>query len=292
MHDLERTCAGYAQGFLTASSEPRRDVSGIGCQHEKSGLAAVSFGDGLTSGKGPVVPGLTQGPGASRPSLVPAWRAGQVTGAVVVVDVLRAFTTAAYAFAAGAQRIWLVGSVEEALAVKAARPGTLAMGSDWGRRVPGFDFSNSPVEVARADLTGCDIVQRTSAGTRGVVRATAATRRWCASLVCASATAAAVNASGLGEPSYVISGWFDKEHPGEDDVQTARLIERVRRSQPLAAERTVAAILGSSQAAVTSALGLGNADPRDVELATRIDAFDFAMEAEWSPAGLVLKIHC
>ena len=210
---------------------------------------------------------------------------------MVVVDVLRAFTTAAYAFAAGAHRIWLVASVEEALAVKAARPGTLAMGSDWGRRVPGFDFSNSPVELSGADLSGCDIVQRTSAGTRGVVQATAATRRWCASLVCASATAAAVQASRLGDPSYVISGWFDADHPGEDDVQTAQLIERARRGQPLAAKRTAAAVLGTRQAAITFGLGPGNADPRDVELATRVDVFDFAMEVECSPAGLALQIR-
>ena len=86
--------------------------------------------------------------------LVPAWEAPGAVGAVVVVDVLRAFTSAAYAFAAGACRIWLVQSVEEALAMKAAHPGLLAMGEDLGRRVPGFDFSNSPAEVARADLGG------------------------------------------------------------------------------------------------------------------------------------------
>lgn len=40
----------------------------------------------------------------------------------------------------------------------------------------------------------------------GVVAAVDATRLWAASLVCASATAHAVNASGLGEPSYVITG--------------------------------------------------------------------------------------
>lgn len=219
---------------------------------------------------------------------MPGWRAGRATGAVVVVDVLRAFTTAAYAFAAGAHRIWLVSSVDEALAVKASRPGMLAMGSDWGRRVPGFDFSNSPAEVACADLHGRDIVQRTSAGTRGVVNATAAGRRWCASLVCATATAAAVNASGLGEPSYVITGWHNAQHSGEDDMQTARLIERSRQGQPLNTERTIAAIVASNQAAVTFGLGPGNADPRDVELAIRVDAFDFAMEAEATAGGIVL----
>ena len=109
---------------------------------------------------------------------VPSWEAGAAHGAVVVVDVLRAFTTAAYAFAAGARRIWLVDSVAEALAIKAARPGTLAMGEDGGRRIPGFDFANSPAEVSRADLRGRDVVQRTSAGTRGVVAASGATRRW------------------------------------------------------------------------------------------------------------------
>ncbi|MBA2699724.1 MAG: 2-phosphosulfolactate phosphatase [Nocardioidaceae bacterium] len=55
-----------------------------------------------------------------------------MTGAVVVVDVLRAFTTAAYAFAVGARRIWLVSSVEEALTLKSTRPRTLAMGENHG----------------------------------------------------------------------------------------------------------------------------------------------------------------
>ena len=70
----------------------------------------------------------------------------------------------------------------------------------------GFDFSNSPVAVTTANLDGRVLVQRTTAGTRGVVAARSATRLWCASLVCASATAAAVRASGLGNPAYVITG--------------------------------------------------------------------------------------
>jgi 2-phosphosulfolactate phosphatase len=219
---------------------------------------------------------------------LPRWRAGEAGGAVVVVDVLRAFTTAAYAFAAGAARIWLVDSVDEALAVRAARPGTLAMGENGGRRVPGFDFSNSPVEVAGADLRGRDLVQRTTAGTRSVVAAAAARRRWCASLVCASATAAAVTAAGLGDPAYVVSGWFDDDHPAADDRLTAELIERVRTGAPIAATQTAAAVAGSREAARTLSLGAGHVDPRDIELATRVDAFDFAMEARRTPAGLEL----
>ncbi len=138
---------------------------------------------------------------------VPTAEADRATGAVVVVDVLRAFSTAAYALAAGARHVYLVRGVDEALAFKAAVPGSLAMGEEHGRRPPGFDFANSPTELADADVDGRVIVQRTSAGTQGVVAAAAATRLWCAALVTASATARAVAASGLGAPTYVITGW-------------------------------------------------------------------------------------
>jgi 2-phosphosulfolactate phosphatase len=223
--------------------------------------------------------------------LLPASQAAEALGAVVVVDVLRAFTTAAYAFAAGAERIWLVRSIDEALTVKSRRPRTLAMGEDHGRRVLGFDFSNSPVELAAADLSGYDVVQRTSAGTRGVVDAASAERRWCGSLVCASATAAAVVNSGLGVPTYVITGWRDDQHRGEDDVETARLIERIRVGDPARAAEAASAVRASREAAVTLGLGPDDANPGDVGLATEVDAFDFALEAVQTPEGLQLQIH-
>ncbi len=125
------------------------------------------------------------------------WELDGVDGAVVVVDVIRAFTTAAYAFGAGASAIYLVATVEEALAFKADHCDVLAMGEDQSRP-ESFDFPNSPVAASRADLCGRTMVQRTSAGTQGIVAAVDATRLWAASLVCASATARAVEASGLG----------------------------------------------------------------------------------------------
>lgn len=50
-----------------------------------------------------------------------------------VVDVMRAFTTAAYAFGAGIGELELVSTVEEAL----ASPG-FRMGEVGGRLIPGF----------------------------------------------------------------------------------------------------------------------------------------------------------
>lgn len=211
---------------------------------------------------------------------LPRWEVAGVSGAVVAVDVLRAFTTAAYAFAAGARHIFLVDSVEEALSLKTTDPDLLAMGEDHGRRVDGFDFSNSPAEVAAADLDDRVLVQRTSAGTRGVVAARSATRLWCSGLVCASATAAAVRASALGDPTYVITGKVmgSRSANGTDDTATAQLIERARLGVDLDAESTSRFVANSEEAKRTLALGPGHVDPEDIALATRVDAFDFAME--------------
>ena len=208
------------------------------------------------------------------------WEVADVVGAVVAVDVIRAFTTAAYALAAGARHIVLVDSVAEAVLLKQADPDLLVMGEDRGRRPAGFDFSNSPVEVAAADLDGRILVQRTSAGTRGVVAARSATRLWCASLVCASATAAAVRSSGLGDPAYVITGNVENnpEVNGADDLATAQLIDRARLGHDIEADRTAHLVATSDEARRTLTLGHGHVDPDDIAYATRVDAFDFAME--------------
>lgn len=217
------------------------------------------------------------------------WELAGVDGAVVVVDVIRAFSTAAYAFGAGATEIFLVGTVDEALAFKTENPGSLAMGEERGLRPEGFDFPNSPAMVRDADLEGRTLVQRTSAGTQGVVRAVEATRLWAASLVVASATARAVVDAGLGDPAYVITGKFeDRPGGGEDDTLTADLIERARVGRRLDAAATSAALLATDEAERTLAHGAEHVDPRDIELAAAVDAFDFAMEVERTDRGLRL----
>ena len=221
------------------------------------------------------------------------WQIADTSGAVVAVDVLRAFTTAAYAFGAGASRIVLVDSVAEALAFNARRPDALVIGEDHGRQPEGFDLPNSPVEVSRADVAGRTLIQRTSAGTRGVVAARSATRLWCASLVCASATARAVTTSGLGEPTYVITGRFKDrpDRPGVDDLLTAELIERARLGQDLDAAGTAEAVATSDEAASTLTLGDGHVHPDDIDYAVQVDRFDFAMEVARANGLLWLHAH-
>jgi 2-phosphosulfolactate phosphatase len=221
---------------------------------------------------------------------VPSSAVGEVRGAVVAIDVIRAFTTAAAAFSAGARHIYLVADVDEALAFKTAHPGSVAMGEDRGHRPDGFDLSNSPVLAAAADLDGRLVVQRTTAGTRGAVAARSADRLWVSGLVCASATARAVEAAGLGLPTYVITGWFDDrpDRPGTDDLLTAHHIDAVLTGVAPDPAVVARAVDASDEAARTRLLPAGHFHPDDIDFATDVDRFDFAMEVVRDDRGLRL----
>ncbi len=115
--------------------------------------------------------------------------AEQAEGIVIVIDVIRAFTVAAYAFAGGAAGLWLVRTVEEALALRERDPNALLAGEINGRLIPGFDLNNSPHNMAQAEIRGRRIIQRTGAGTQGALAACNATHLLVCSLTNARATA-------------------------------------------------------------------------------------------------------
>ena len=86
--------------------------------------------------------------------------------AVVVIDVLRAFSTAAVALDRGAVEIYPVLDVADAFDRRAREPDLVLMGETDCRPVPGFDMGNSPVAAAAFPFAGRRAVQRTTAGTR------------------------------------------------------------------------------------------------------------------------------
>src|ERR1700689_144981 len=90
--------------------------------------------------------------------------AAQATGAVAIIDVFRAFSTAAVVLANGASQITMGTTVGEALALRNRGAGQVCMGEVGGRMPAGFDFGNSPFEVSGIDFRGKSIIQRTSAG--------------------------------------------------------------------------------------------------------------------------------
>ena len=116
--------------------------------------------------------------------------AEHATGTVVVIDVIRAFTTAAVALDVGAARIVCVEHLEEAHGLRRRLgPDTVLMGEERGLRPDGFDLGNETDGPTAALVAGHTVVQRTSNGTRGLIRAGAATYQLAAAAVTAGATA-------------------------------------------------------------------------------------------------------
>ena len=87
----------------------------------------------------------------------------------VVVDVIRATTTVTVAFDRGCRRVLLAPDIEAALERARREPGRFLLGGEReGVAPPGFDLGNSPVEYARADLAGHELLFVTTNGTRAL----------------------------------------------------------------------------------------------------------------------------
>lgn len=99
--------------------------------------------------------------------------AQQAEGVAVVIDVYRAFTSAALMAHLGAAKLVLLSEAAEVLRLK-QEEACLAVGEVDGRMVPGFDAGNSPHRILAAgrDLfAGRAVAQRTTAGVAGAVAA-------------------------------------------------------------------------------------------------------------------------
>jgi 2-phosphosulfolactate phosphatase len=206
---------------------------------------------------------------------------------VVVIDVLRAFTTAAFAIEGGASQLHLAGSDEEALRLM-TELGSGAIAIKDGELVDGFDLGNSPGQVMRADVRSRPVVMRTRNGTVGVHRAIEAPLVLCASLVNAAATARAISASNAREVFYVVTG--DEGRAPEDLACATRIHRIVEGETPR--EDTVDQVKNSAAAADLSigvARGYRGVAADDVALALDIDRFDFAMIAHRAGRSLRLS---
>lgn len=202
--------------------------------------------------------------------------AQQARGAVAIIDVFRAFTTAAVVLANGASRIIMVGAVDQALALRSDGVGQVCLGEVGGSAPPGFDFGNSPFEVSEVDFARKTVIQRTSAGTQGIVAARSAERLYAASLVTASATARALLSRPADRISLVAMGSEAIARSDEDELCALHLRNRLegRPGNP-AALRDV--ILAGGDVLRFHDPTRPYLDEKDVEIALDVDRYDFAI---------------
>jgi 2-phosphosulfolactate phosphatase len=206
------------------------------------------------------------------------------TGIVLIIDVLRAFSTAAYAFSRGAKEIRLVSGVQEALDLKSQIPGAKAMGEVGGLPPEGFDFGNSPTRILEHDLTGVTLVQRTGAGTQGAVRSVNAEVMLATSFVVAQATMDYVLRLKPGEITFVITGGMGND----EDVACADFLEKQVTGQEVEAESYIKRVYASRDA-LEHMPDHPQFPKADLDYCTRIDAFDFTMPIVRENGNLIMK---
>ena len=92
--------------------------------------------------------------------------------AAVVIDVLRATTTIAWALHHGAEAVQAFADLEDLRAAAEAWPADqrLLLGERGGQTLAGFDLGNSPVAVVPATVSGKRLFMSTTNGTRALDR--------------------------------------------------------------------------------------------------------------------------
>ena len=214
--------------------------------------------------------------------------ARRAEGTVVIVDVFRAFTTAAVAFSRGAERIIMVAEIDEALELRDQGKGDMCMGEVGGIRPGGFDFGNSPFQVSQADVRGKTLIQSTRAGTVGVTAVSGAERMYVCSLVIAEATSHAILRDSPELVTIVAMGAEGRERTDEDEL-CALYLRNLLQGRAPDRDSLRALVLAGADAQRFDDPALPQYHPKDREIALQIDSIPFAITARLEEGLMVAR---
>ena len=198
-------------------------------------------------------------------------------GTAVIIDVFRAFTTAAYVMAQEANRIYPVGSVKEAFELKKMHQDWILIGERQGIKVKGFEYGNSPYEISLVNFSGKTVVQTTGAGTQGVVNARLAKEILLGSFVMAGAIAEYIKKTHPEVVSLVSMGDAGIK-PNEEDESCAEYIENLIYGKSADYEKIESRIRRAPSGAKFFDPSRPQFRKEDFQLAMELDKFDFILK--------------
>ena len=210
--------------------------------------------------------------------------AARARGIAVIIDVFRAYSVECYAYHAGIDRIYPIGDLDEAYALKRLHPEYLLAGERHARMGEGFDYGNSPSQLEHADLRGRRMIHTTSAGTQGIRAAAHAEIILLASLVNARATAEYIRSLHPERVSFVCMG-FENLRPTQEDTVCAEYMRALLEGAPYDLASNVAALRDGPGARFFVPEDQSFAPARDFELCTQTDRFPFALRLTQDEAG-------
>jgi len=228
--------------------------------------------------------------------------AERVEGRVcAVIDVLRAGTTIARAFAEGAAQFRLFRGIDEAdEAFEGYRGAKLIAGERAGIRVSGFDLGNSPGEFVRSKVNGRTVFFTTTNGTAALADCASAELVVMGALINATAISKAL--SRCEESITIVCSGTDGNYSAEDALCAGIIASRImsdvgpgglvlgdgaRIALAYAADKTSRpkdVVAGSAHGKVLASLNLR----KDLAACSVVDALDIVPVLKRDPLRLVL----
>jgi 2-phosphosulfolactate phosphatase len=205
--------------------------------------------------------------------------AKQARGLTVIIDVFRAFSTACYVVQNGAREIVPVGDVDLAYQLKEQNPNYVLMGERKGKKLPGFDYGNSPSEIQTIDFSGKIVIQTTSAGTQGFANAKDADELISGSFVNAEAIVSYINKKSPEKVSLVCMGtWAVK--PNDEDTLCAEYIADRLNHREVDKKEIYRRLRNSKTARIFFDPAVSWAPETDFDFCLNIGLCDFVLKAE------------
>jgi len=154
----------------------------------------------------------------------------QAKGLVIVIDVLRAFSTTCYIVNNNAKYIIPVETREQAFDLKNKNSDYILIGERHGKPIEGFDYNNSPSQIEKVDFTDKIIIMTTTAGTKGIINVKYADEILTGSFVNSEATIKYIEQKNPTVVSFVCT---DSSYYNNEDYLYASYIKSHLEKRPL-----------------------------------------------------------
>ena len=213
-------------------------------------------------------------------------------GLTVIIDVFRAFSTACYAFSAGAIKIFPIGDIEHAYVLKQENPDFILVGERNEQKPKGFDFGNSPSLLDKEKIQGKTIVHTTSSGTQGIANASKADEIITGSFVNAGAIIRYLQEKQPKIVSLVCMG-YACEYPTDEDTLCAEYIKNELKGDANNFQTMVETIKKGDGARFFNPKKQSWSPQKDFELCLDLNRFDFVLKVEKkNEINYLRRINC
>lgn len=206
--------------------------------------------------------------------------AAKAEGLTVIIDVFRAYTTAAYLFANQAEKIFIVSKVETARKLKEELNNPVLIGERKGIKIEDFDFNNSPYFISQHNFMGKEIILSTSAGTKGIIAAENAAEIITGSFVNIAAAAEYIKSQKPEIVSLVAMGNNGVSEADEDNLYADQLANLLKGKKTLTQAEIKARLRSPAGDRFFAVETQSEMPKQDFEYCLKLNKFDFVIRAD------------